>query len=217
MPRRPPKKFGKPIRWPGDWPMCKTSLLGQAADPAVLTLDAILSAYLKSDVKTFNLEVARYAGHLEKTSPPLWDDKKTHWETYFNHVSPFYVGIPLYVMAFLLALFGWLFRYRPLNWAAFTLIVLTFVLHTAALVLRIYISGRPPVTNLYSSAVVHRLGMRAVRLDRRADLSQRPGQHRRGGRRLCHAASSPTSWRPAATRSPCCRRCSTRSSGWRRT
>jgi ABC-type transport system involved in cytochrome c biogenesis permease subunit len=132
----------------------KGQLLGQPADPAVLTLDAILGAYLKSDVKNFNLEVARYAGHLEKTSPPLWDEKKTHWETYFNHVSPFYVSIPLYVMAFLMALFGWLFRYRPFNWSAFTLIALTFALHTAAIVLRVYISGRPPITNLYATAVV---------------------------------------------------------------
>jgi ABC-type transport system involved in cytochrome c biogenesis permease subunit len=52
-----------------------------------------------------------------------------------------------------MAMFGWLFRYRPLNWGAFTLVVLTLGLHTVALVARIYISGRPPVTNLYSSAV----------------------------------------------------------------
>ena len=32
-------------------------------------------------------------------------------------------------------------------------VVLTFALHTFALVARIYISGRPPVTNLYSSAI----------------------------------------------------------------
>jgi ABC-type transport system involved in cytochrome c biogenesis permease subunit len=58
-----------------------------------------------------------------------------------------------YFLAFLIAIFGWLTRWQPLNWTAFTLIVLTLVLHTIALVARIYISGRPPVTNLYSSAV----------------------------------------------------------------
>jgi cytochrome c-type biogenesis protein CcsB len=39
------------------------------------------------------------------------------------------------------------------NRAALWLLMLTFVLHTVGLVARIYISGRPPVTNLYSSAV----------------------------------------------------------------
>ncbi len=33
------------------------------------------------------------------------------------------------------------------------LLVLAFLLHTAALILRMWISGRPPVTNLYSSAI----------------------------------------------------------------
>jgi ABC-type transport system involved in cytochrome c biogenesis permease subunit len=141
--------------YPVAWGMAyvQSELLGQAADPAVLALDAIMGAYFKGDAKNFNIEVARYAGHLEKTAPPLWNEKKIHWETYFNHVSPFYIGIPLYAMAFLMAVFGWLFRYKPLNWSAFTLVFLTLVLHTVALGLRIYISGRPPVTNLYSAAV----------------------------------------------------------------
>ena len=49
---------------------------------------------------------------------------------------------------------AWPFRWnRPFNWAAFGLIALTFAVHTLALIGRIYISGRPPVTNLYSSAI----------------------------------------------------------------
>jgi ABC-type transport system involved in cytochrome c biogenesis permease subunit len=42
---------------------------------------------------------------------------------------------------------------QPFRRAALTIILLTFLLHSAALVARMYISGRPPVTNLYSSAV----------------------------------------------------------------
>jgi len=141
--------------YPVAWSLAyvKYQLLGQEPDPATMGFEQILSAYRKSDAAAFNTEVARYRAHLEKAAPPLWSEKKANLEAYFNHVSPFYVGIPLYVLAFLLALCGWLFRYRPLNWGAFTLVVLTLGLHTAALVLRIYISGRPPVTNLYSSAV----------------------------------------------------------------
>ena len=63
-------------------------------------------------------------------------------------------GAPiLYVVAFVLLALGWLGWRQPLNRAAFWLIGLTFVVHTLALAARIYISGRPPVTNLYSSAV----------------------------------------------------------------
>ncbi|MEZ5951366.1 MAG: cytochrome c biogenesis protein CcsA [Planctomycetaceae bacterium] len=42
---------------------------------------------------------------------------------------------------------------RPLNRASLALILMTFLLHTWAIWARIHISGRPPVTNLYSSAV----------------------------------------------------------------
>lgn len=128
-------------------------LMGQEPDPATLGFESILAAYRKQDAAAFNTEVARYRAHLVKASPPLWNEAKTQLESYFNHVSPFYVGTVLYVLAFLLALFGWLFRYRPLNWCAFTLIALTFALHTAAIIVRIYLSGRPPITNLYATSV----------------------------------------------------------------
>ncbi|MFM8580484.1 MAG: cytochrome c biogenesis protein, partial [Planctomycetaceae bacterium] len=42
---------------------------------------------------------------------------------------------------------------RPFQWATFCALLFIFALHSAALVGRIYISGRPPVTNLYSSAI----------------------------------------------------------------
>ena len=42
---------------------------------------------------------------------------------------------------------------REFNRAAFWLIIVGLILHTLALAARVYISGRPPITNLYSSAV----------------------------------------------------------------
>jgi cytochrome c-type biogenesis protein CcsB len=59
----------------------------------------------------------------------------------------------LYVVALVLALLAGLGFTATLNRAAFWLICFTFLVHTFALVCRIYISDRPPVTNLYSSAV----------------------------------------------------------------
>jgi ABC-type transport system involved in cytochrome c biogenesis permease subunit len=128
-------------------------LSGQTPDDATVTFNSIIAAYHKRDAGAFNAAVAKYESILERARPPLWDENRVHQEAYFNHVSPFFVALILYVIAFVTAIFGWLTRYRPLNWAAFTLILLTFLLHTAALATRIYISGRPPVTNLYSASV----------------------------------------------------------------
>ncbi len=104
-------------------------------------------------IAPFDLAVSRYAATVERVKPPEYNRGKLDLEAWMNRVSPFYVGMQLYIVAFLLATFGWLIPSRSCNWAAFNLVLLTFALHTFALGLRIYISGRPPVTNLYSSAV----------------------------------------------------------------
>lgn len=126
---------------------------GEAADPAMFAFDGMKAAFLEKKPADFNLQLAAYDKHLALTQPAMYQPAKVHLESYFNYVSPFYAGISFYVLAFLLAVFGWLLCYRPLNWAAFAVLLLTFLFHTVALGLRIYISGRPPVTNLYSSAI----------------------------------------------------------------
>ena len=42
---------------------------------------------------------------------------------------------------------------ESLRRSAFWLVVLAWVIHTFGLVFRMYLEGRPPVTNLYSSAI----------------------------------------------------------------
>jgi ABC-type transport system involved in cytochrome c biogenesis permease subunit len=53
----------------------------------------------------------------------------------------------------LLAIGSWIVWPQPLRRAAFALAIVVWVVHTAALIFRIYLTERPPVTNLYSSAV----------------------------------------------------------------
>jgi ABC-type transport system involved in cytochrome c biogenesis permease subunit len=114
---------------------------------------AILRAYERGDAATFNAEVEKYQNMLNGVKLADFNHAKTRFESYFNHFSPFYWEMYLYAIAFFLAAFAWLGWSVPLNRAAFWLIAVTLVAHTLALAARIYISGRPPVTNLYSSAV----------------------------------------------------------------
>ena len=72
---------------------------------------------------------------------------------FFNTFAPFARAQGIYVIALLLACFSWLKMSRGLINTAFYLIGLAFVLHTVGLVFRMVLEGRPPVTNLYSSAV----------------------------------------------------------------
>lgn len=127
----------------------------------IMRIAAIAKAYGENDAAAFNAAVDKNLTALksevktanEKTESATVSLSKVRFESFFNQSSPFFYASWMYVVAFVFAALAWLGWNRQFNRAAFTLLCLTFVVHTAALVARIYISGRPPVTNLYSSAV----------------------------------------------------------------
>ncbi len=128
-------------------------VMRQETNLATKRFAAILDAYAHGDAVEFNQAVAQYQRDLDKEPPVEMDMTKLGFEADFNHFAPFQSAMYLYLLAFLLSTLAWLGWTKPLNRAAFWLIVVTLVAHTAALIVRIGISGRPPVTNLYSSAI----------------------------------------------------------------
>jgi ABC-type transport system involved in cytochrome c biogenesis permease subunit len=122
-------------------------------NPATVAWNNILNAYTARDVSRFNREVASYQATLRSAAPTGANLDKTEFEAFYNHFAPSFYCSWLYVLAFLLGVFAWLGWTRPLNRAATGLILLAFVVHTFTIIARVYISGRPPVTNLYTTAV----------------------------------------------------------------
>ena len=98
----------------------------------------------------------REAYDAARAELPL-DRGRVRLEAWFNEASPLLSAWVLAIAATVFTVVGW--ALVPLGWgtparrAAFWLLVLTFAIQTAALAVRIHVSGRPPVTNLYSSAV----------------------------------------------------------------
>ena len=114
--------------------------------------DARHKGETKGDPRAFNRAVVDYNVWLvEKGFSP--EVKKGREEHFFNTFAPFARAQGIYVIALLLACFSWLKMSRGLINTAFYLIGLAFVLHTSGLIFRMLLEGRPPVTNLYSSAV----------------------------------------------------------------
>jgi len=113
-----------------------------------------------ADAETrFNNQVAAYLTQVNDNPLVKPYANKVSFESYFNSTSPFFYAAAFYLVAFVLTSLSWLGWSTALNRAALWLIVLTLLIQTFALVGRIYISGRPPVTNLYSSAVFIGWGM----------------------------------------------------------
>lgn len=122
-----------------------------------IPFDKIFAAYDAGNAKEFNDQVSAYLKTVEEY-PPEDREKpvslaKVKFESFFNNAAPFYYLAACYLIAGLLAATSWLACSQPLNRGTFWLLSFLLIVHTAALVGRIYISGRPPVTNLYSSAV----------------------------------------------------------------
>lgn len=143
---------------------------GQPVNPATMTLSTMLHAYARGDVATFNKQLAEYRDRLAEyerslsqevnslkssgvANAELLSQRKIAFEVFFNHFSPFYYAAVLYLVAFVLGVLSWVGWTEPLRRGSMWLLWFTLALHTFALIARIYISGRPPVTNLYSTAI----------------------------------------------------------------
>jgi len=118
---------------------------GSGVDPKNLTTDQ------RGAIRDFNADVASYQSKLEAALPSAMS--KVDYESFFNRFDPFLICMVLYIAIFVLAICSWVIWERPFARSAFWLLLLALSIHTFALISRIYISGRPPVTNLYSSAV----------------------------------------------------------------
>ena len=138
-----------------DWKNIGLELLDVMKDnplsPYVTTYASLTMAYRSGDAEQFNREVSELRERFIADFPD--DISRVHYERIFNDLQPFYISMQLYVLIFLAVCISWLRWPRELAKAAFWVLVLAFLIHTFGLLSRMYIQGRPPVTNLYSSAV----------------------------------------------------------------
>ena len=155
VPPRDPRTA--PDAWVNYGTAVMESLRDGRPNDAVQGIAAMAGSYQKGDAAAFNLAVNSYERWLTRHFPG--DVRKGGAEFYYNNVRAFIHAMIIYLFAFLLATGALLtFAVAPgvaatLRRSAVYLIVLAFVVHTFGLVFRMALEGRPPVTNLYSSAI----------------------------------------------------------------
>jgi ABC-type transport system involved in cytochrome c biogenesis permease subunit len=120
-------------------------------NPTVSVFGQMLLSYLKNEPLNFNKALIEYRELITKELPV--QSEISGFEVFFNHFAPFYHCIVVYLFVFLISCFAWVTAPATLNKTAFWLCILTLLVHTWALGSRMHIQGRPPVTNLYSSAI----------------------------------------------------------------
>lgn len=125
---------------------------GETMAEPVKLIAGITSAYQSGDVAKFNEAIATYQNFL--VSQNLTKDiTKSNRETFFNQMLAFKRSMYIYITAFLLVLLYWAGLNDVWRTTASRLLMIGFVVHTAGLIFRMWLEARPPVTNLYSSAI----------------------------------------------------------------
>ncbi len=146
-----------PMNHPDEWITLAQAILnatgGKELDPVARSWLTLSRAYRQHDAATFAATVDLLHSQIAPRLPANAGFKTQVEYRVLNSLQPFMISTGLYVLIFLISLASWVGWTRTLERTAFWMALVTWIIHTVALATRIYISGRPPVTNLYSSAI----------------------------------------------------------------
>jgi ABC-type transport system involved in cytochrome c biogenesis permease subunit len=150
-------------RWRALYPAVAHVILGRLVDgregappfranPAILPFTALLEA-VDEPAARFNTVLTAYRAAVAELPEADQAAAPAAFEAWLNGFDPTSLAKWLYVLATVLCFASFLVWHRPLNRFVTVLLLGTLLLHTFALGARIWLTGRPPVVNLYSSAV----------------------------------------------------------------
>jgi cytochrome c-type biogenesis protein CcsB len=140
-----------------EWISIGTALVdnarGETLPPAVTFYAHMSAAYAAGRVAEFNQLVAGYRTALAAQFQP--ELSKVAQEMVFNRYEPFKKAMYPFVLALILVPIFWLnpVSFEWMRRTAFWLVVAGLCIHTSGLLFRMLLQDRPPVTNLYSSAI----------------------------------------------------------------
>jgi ABC-type transport system involved in cytochrome c biogenesis permease subunit len=127
---------------------------GERAEEVRAALAALVRAYQSQDRAASAQAAARLQQRLAAVAPaayPVAADLRL--EVRYNRQKPFRAAWVLYLLAFFLLLASFPLRSRVLAGVGLAATAIGFLLNSYGLVLRVLISGRAPVTNMYESVV----------------------------------------------------------------
>jgi ABC-type transport system involved in cytochrome c biogenesis permease subunit len=139
-----------------DWQSMGASLMsvvkGGEIHPAATYYATLSSAYARGDAPEFNRQLGEYQSWLKSKHLNV-EITKARKEFLFNKLELFYHATVVYLLAFLFGCFSWFKMSPTLRRCSVALACFAFSVHTVGLLFRMHLEGRPPVTNLYSSAI----------------------------------------------------------------
>jgi cytochrome c-type biogenesis protein CcsB len=117
-------------------------------------LSALLSAYRAGDHEGVHAAGSALKTRLAEMGAGVYPSSRDlATELRYNTLKPFRLAWVAYLVAFLLMLASFPLQSRLMAWSGIGAAALGFGVHSYGMVLRTFISGRPPVTNMYESVI----------------------------------------------------------------
>lgn len=153
-PRLAPLPHGGPSDWGSPWDLLLHSgAPGDDLQREVSALAGLAQSYRVGRQVEFDLAGRTFLSAVSGRAPQPDRARKLKMEVRYNKLDLFYRAEMTYGMAFLAAMLSLLWRRRWVYVLAIGLVGLALVPHSAGILARMAIMGRPPVTNLYATFI----------------------------------------------------------------
>ncbi|OGR92132.1 MAG: cytochrome C assembly protein [Elusimicrobia bacterium RBG_16_66_12] len=147
----PPRAGEHPDEWTNVGEAAMSPAAAADPHPGLYAYARMAQAYKDSEPAAFNDALRAFEVWLRRERPEALSSARS--EEIFNRAQPFVSGMTLYVMALLAVCLWWATRRAEVQSVSTGLLGAAVLVHTLGLCARVILQGRPPVTNLYSSAV----------------------------------------------------------------
>ena len=121
--------------------------------PGISTFSKMIQAYGENDKPAFNTAVQEHFAAVQAYPIPGYSPGRVSVERWTQAKWPTGVAMIFYGIILVLSLICLLVNVPALRSAVWGMLLITFLIHTVAIISRIWITNRAPVINIYSSAV----------------------------------------------------------------
>ncbi len=143
-------------RWFSPWQLFLVNAWENLVAKEIAALKAIVSAYRNGDQAGLDEAAAVYKAYIQAKLQPQSIATRADWEWRYYQLDPFYRSSILYGLAFLTMLGFFAFPgrrnvQRRLKQVAGSFMFIALVLTLGGIIMRMVITNRPPITNLFST------------------------------------------------------------------
>jgi len=137
--------------WMGPWGLISRPNLDPEVKAAINSLNAMALAYNAGQAEEFNHAVTNFTDFARKRETGIVKENRIRWELAYNAFNPFYLTKILFGFAILGSLIGMLVKSKWIYRPSVVLLSAGVLIQGVGIAMRVAISGRAPVSNLFET------------------------------------------------------------------